>query len=225
MVRDHDIVFSNREETVAASIITYGGNDIAFSSYGPYWRKMRKIFVGEMLSNTSLSACYSLRKQAVAKSMNHVFDRIGTPVKVGALAFTTVVNAVMNMLLGNTADQEQEQEFDFGAEFMKITTEVMVLLGKPNVSDFFSVLARFDLQGIERQSKMVNSRCDQLLDSAINRFKNSVERQKKLEINDNQRRSFMHLLLDLLNHQDREKSISLTELKALLMVTFLSLQS
>lgn len=45
VVRDQDAVFANRDTTVAASIATFGGNDIAWSQHNSQWRIMRKIFV------------------------------------------------------------------------------------------------------------------------------------------------------------------------------------
>ena len=65
----------------------------------------------------------------------------------GELAFVTVINTMLNMLLGGTLQGEE------GAQFKKLIAEQMVLFGKPDVSDLFPVLARFDLQGIERQSQ------------------------------------------------------------------------
>lgn len=55
VVRDHDSVFANRDPPIAALVAT-GGLNIAWSSNGPYWRDMRKLFAREMLSNNNLQA-------------------------------------------------------------------------------------------------------------------------------------------------------------------------
>ncbi|KAK4844402.1 hypothetical protein QYF36_019844 [Acer negundo] len=65
LVRDQDTIFANREPLIAALVFTYGGNDIAWCSYGHEWKKMQKLFVNKMMSNASLYACYTLRKQEV----------------------------------------------------------------------------------------------------------------------------------------------------------------
>ena len=43
IVRDNDKVFANRDPTISTSIGSYGRNDIAFGSYGPQWKKLRKV--------------------------------------------------------------------------------------------------------------------------------------------------------------------------------------
>ncbi|KAL7165199.1 hypothetical protein ACSBR2_040973 [Camellia fascicularis] len=60
VVRDQDTVLSNRDAPVAALISSYGGIDIAWSPYGSHWRNMHKIFVREMLNNSSLDSYYHL---------------------------------------------------------------------------------------------------------------------------------------------------------------------
>ncbi|KAF2298999.1 hypothetical protein GH714_029635 [Hevea brasiliensis] len=116
--RDKDAIFANRDPPTASRIASYGGNDIAWSSYGPEWKKMRKVFVREMLSN---------------------------PVDFGELVFEIIANAINSMLCGGTV--KGEKWISFVSEFRKLAEELMVLQGKPNVSDLFPVLARFDLQG------------------------------------------------------------------------------
>ena len=56
VVRDKDIIFSDRDPPIASQVFTYGGSDIAWSSYSPQWKEMRKVFVREMLSNANLEA-------------------------------------------------------------------------------------------------------------------------------------------------------------------------
>ena len=98
-------------------------------------------------SNANLESSYTLRREEVKDSIRNVYDKIGTPIDFGEIAFVTVINAMLNMLWGGTLQGEE------GAKFKKLIAEQMVLFGKPSVSDLFPVLARFDLQGIERQSQ------------------------------------------------------------------------
>ncbi|PON53791.1 Cytochrome P450, E-class, group I [Parasponia andersonii] len=154
VVRDQDTTFANRDSTVSGLIASYGGHDIAFASYGPDWKKMRKIFVREMLNNTILDNLYELRRDEVKKSLRHIYEKINTPVDIGNLAFLTAINAIMSMSCG--ASIQGESAVIDAADFKKAAAELMRLLGKPNVSDIFPSLARFDIQGIERDTKKVN---------------------------------------------------------------------
>ncbi|KAK9929487.1 hypothetical protein M0R45_026583 [Rubus argutus] len=93
VVRDQDTTFSNRDPTISALIASYGATDIAFGSYSSDWRKLRKMFVSQMLSKTNLDDCYAMRKKEVHKSIIHVYsDKSGNPTDLGQFAFSTSIN-------------------------------------------------------------------------------------------------------------------------------------
>jgi hypothetical protein len=56
MMKTHDIIFSNRPQSIAAKILLYGCKDVGFSPYGEYWRQARKISVLELLSIKSVQS-------------------------------------------------------------------------------------------------------------------------------------------------------------------------
>lgn len=210
VVRDQDTIFANRDPPIAALAATYGGADIGFAPYCHDWRKLRKIFVREMLSNANLDSSYALRREEVNKSIGHVYGKIGTTVDLGELAFLTVLNATMSMLWG-----AEDEGADVGAQFKTMLAELMVLLGKPNVSDFFPALARFDLQGIERQAKRISQWIEAILDSAIEKRMN-MAKGKGIRIEE--RKDFLQILLEIRDQADAATSISMNQLKALLLV-------
>ncbi|KAK9276587.1 hypothetical protein L1049_006122 [Liquidambar formosana] len=215
VVRDQDTTFADRDSLIASLTISYGGNDIAFSSYGPEWRKLRKIFVREMLSNASLDACYALRREEVKKTIRDVYDKIGTPVKIGELTLLTVINAVMSMVWGGTVQGEKGS--DIGAKFREVLSEIMVLLAKPNVSDFFPRIARFDVEGIEKRMKNHLHWCDRIFNSAIDQRRNMDGAIEEGAGKNEERKDFLQYLLELKEREGAATSITLTQLKALLM--------
>lgn len=212
VVRDHDAIFSDRDPTVAAAIASYGTSDIAFKSYGPEWRKLRKIFVREMLSHSSLDSCYDLRQQQVKIGMNELYRKIGTPIDVGKAALATITNAVMNMVSGG-----ELQGYGSVDELHEMVSQLMVMLGTPNVSDVFPVLARFDFQGVEKKMKIVNAWFDGLFNLLIEQRK-TVEGNMEKNGKGGGRIDFLQYLLDVKDKKDdASSSLSLLELKALLM--------
>ncbi|KAL0409552.1 UNVERIFIED_CONTAM: Labd-13Z-ene-9,15,16-triol synthase, chloroplastic [Sesamum radiatum] len=191
------------------------GLDIFWAPYGPYWRDMRKLFVREMLSNNNLQASYVLRKEEVAKVLRDVSMKIGKPIEIGELVFLTELNVILSLLWGGTIDAETRDRL--GAEFRDKVSKLVDLLGKPNVSDYFPVLAKFDVQGIEKEMRAVVPGVEEILDSVIDeRMKmvaaeggdSSAERGKDL----------LGILLELKEQQVGEgSSFGLTQIKAVLM--------
>ncbi|XP_057997512.1 labd-13Z-ene-9,15,16-triol synthase, chloroplastic-like [Hevea brasiliensis] len=107
------------------------------------------------------------------------------------------------------------RDIDIGAKFRVAVAELVEILGKPNVSDFFPFLARFDIQGVKRKMEEVSQRIEKIYDHVIDQcIKKKQQQSGEMEITD--RKDFLHFLLEF-KEQDTEKSISRQQIKALLM--------
>nr|WAU86926.1 birch protein [Betula platyphylla] len=165
VLKDNDLTFANRDVPAGARVVAYGGSDIVWTPYGPEWRMLRKVCVLKMLSNTTLNSVYTLRRKQVRETVGYFYSRAGSPVNVGEQMFLTVLNVITNMLWGGTV--EGNERTSLGAEFREVVSEITDLLGKPNVSDFYPGLARFDLQGIEKKMDGLSRQFDRIFDIVI----------------------------------------------------------
>ncbi|KAG9154415.1 hypothetical protein Leryth_000861 [Lithospermum erythrorhizon] len=202
---------ANRDVSIAAKAGTYGALDIAMSPYGSYWRNMRKLFVRDMLSNKNLEASSNLRKSQVKKAIKYVYQKIGTKIDVGALGFKTEMNFVMTMLWGGTLGEETQEKF--ASELRLLTGDYMYYFAKPNVSDFFPILARFDVQGVEKKMQSIARRIDEFLNLVI---------EERMKMPDNNQRGdgkkdFLQILFELRKHNDFGLAIDDTQIKAILL--------
>ncbi|XP_040987830.1 flavonoid 3'-monooxygenase CYP75B137-like, partial [Juglans microcarpa x Juglans regia] len=208
VVRDQDAIFSNRDTNIVARTVTYGGADIALSLNCPNWKMLRKIFVREMLSPANLDSTLALQREEVRNTIRNLYDKKGTHIDLGDLAFITVMNAIMNMLWGGTLRGEEGAKF--GAEFKHIFAELVMILGKPNVSDLFPALARFDLQGIRRKAKRISKTIDGVLDYAIDKQIKSLAKAKEEGTTKTEQKDFLQVLLELSEQDDGAPSMSMT---------------
>ncbi|KAK0596308.1 hypothetical protein LWI29_014526 [Acer saccharum] len=210
VLKDHGAIFANRDPTVAATASTYGGIDILWSpSHDPEWRKLRKIFVQEMISKPSLDACYPLRRQEVRKMVKDVYSKVGSSINIGEQMFITILNVIMSMSWGSSLNEEDRSRV--GIQFRQAVDEFIELWGAPNISDLFPVLARFDLQGIESKMKKLSSWFDRILESLID------SRTKDHQAG-GENKDFLEILLDLMQQGDDKTSLSMNQVKALLLV-------
>ncbi|XP_062074092.1 flavonoid 3'-monooxygenase CYP75B137-like [Humulus lupulus] len=208
VLKDNDVVFANRDVPVAGRIATYGGYDIVWTPYGPEWRMLRKVCVLKMLSNTTLDSVYELRRREVRKTVGYFHSRVGSPVNVGEQMFLTILNVITNMLWGGAV--EGDERAGLGAEFRQIVSEMTDLLGKPNLSDFYPGLARFDLQGVGKQMTKLALRFDKMFEKLIaQRLKGSSSNGKS--------RDFLQYLLELKEEVDSKTPLTMIHVKALLM--------
>ncbi|KAK4422790.1 Flavonoid 3'-monooxygenase [Sesamum alatum] len=213
VVRDQDSIFADRDANIAALTATYGGKDIAFSPHNSQWRAMRKKFVREVLSSSSLQASYNLRKDEIRKAIRNVYNEIGKPVHVGELSFRTELNVVMNMLWGGIVEGEEGQRVR--EEFRETVIKLVDLLGKPNVADFYPVLARFDIQGVKKEMEGYLQTLDRIFDDVIGKYRKMLSGEIKKE----GKKDFLQFLLELKEKEGSEMSMSLTQIKALFVVS------
>ncbi|KAK7251217.1 hypothetical protein RIF29_34218 [Crotalaria pallida] len=210
VLQDHDTIFANRANRAASRIASYGGNDIITASYGPEWRMLRKVCVLKMLSNTTLDSVYELRRTEVRKMVKFLYSQVELKVNIGEQAFLTQLNVITNMMWGGGIEEVERERV--GATFRETVTKMTSLLGKLNVSDFFPWLARFDLQGVEKQMNELVSRFDQIFDKMIGqRVKMEKEKRKK------ERKDFLQFLLDLKEEEYSQTPLTITQVKALLL--------
>lgn len=166
VVRDQEIVFANRGFSTCGYVATHGGHDIEFAPYGPEWRKLRKIFVREMSNNRVLAGnLSSLRREEVKKSIRQIYkDMIDTPVDIRSLAFQMAINSVISMTISAS---EGDNAIINVVKFQKAVEELLALIGKLNISDVLPAIARFDIQGIEKDTRKITRAIEAIFDYAI----------------------------------------------------------
>ncbi|OMP00049.1 Cytochrome P450 [Corchorus olitorius] len=216
VLKDHDAIFANRDSPIAAIIGTYGGSDIVLRPNGPEWNKLRRIVVRELMSNTSLDATYALRRQEVRETVKYIHGKGGSPVEIGDQMFLTILNMILSLLWGGSLQGEERSRL--GIEFRQLVKEFVELLGAPNISDLFPSLTRFDLQGVQSKMQKALMWFDKIFESVIaqRRKFDQVEEEGKKKAEES--KDFLQLLLELNQQGDYKSSLSMNEIKALLMV-------
>ncbi|KAI3686415.1 hypothetical protein L1987_80091 [Smallanthus sonchifolius] len=215
VVRDQDEAFSNRDQPKAALALTYGGRDIVFANNNPDWRKLRKIFVHEILSTKNLKAAGSFRRDEVRNTIKDVFGKTGTKVNIREIAFSTETNVLTRTIWENTSDKGVETN-NLGAEIDEVASNIVKILGRLNFSDYFPILAMFDLQGVEREMKTQLNKLDKLFTGIIeHRIESNLKRQQD-EVGHEGKKDFVQMLLE---HRDEKDGtpLSMTQMKALLL--------
>ncbi|KAL0312789.1 UNVERIFIED_CONTAM: Labd-13Z-ene-9,15,16-triol synthase, chloroplastic [Sesamum radiatum] len=215
VLRDHDTIFANRDTTIAARIATYDFNDIAWSPYGSQWRNLRKLFVREMLSNTNLEATYNLRKEEVRKAVKQIYSKIGTPIDICELAFKIDLNVIINLIWGGKIQGERRDKIL--TSLLPVLADMLDLLVKPNISDFFPVLAKFDIQGVAKEMTTLLRCVEGITKDAIDeRMKNPSNKMEAVVAKKEGRTDFLQILVDLMQEEDNKESLGEAQIKAML---------
>ncbi|ESQ39537.1 hypothetical protein EUTSA_v10001163mg [Eutrema salsugineum] len=210
ILKTNDVIFANRNVPAVALVNSYGGNDIAWSPYGPKWRMLRKLCIHKIFSNATLDSSTDLRRRETRRIVEYLAGqaRAGSSVNLGEQIFLMIWNVVTQMLWGTTVKGEDREIF--GAEFLEPFMEMNDLLLKPNVSDFFPVLSRFDLQGLVKRMGVPAQKMDQMFDRIINQ-RLGMDRKS-----DGNGEDFLDVLLKVKDEEDESMPLTMNDVKALL---------
>lgn len=123
----------------------------------------------------------------------------------------------MSMLWGSTVDSKRAD--NVATEFQAVTFKILEVLSKPNVSDFFPILARFDLQRLVSQTKRLMQWFDQILDPILESLmKMNSEEDGLLS---KEKKDFIQILMELKEQEDAAMPITLPQIKSMLLVIWL----
>ncbi|XP_027774890.1 flavonoid 3',5'-hydroxylase-like isoform X2 [Solanum pennellii] len=100
-----------------------------------------------------------------------------------------------------------------GTEFRELVVKYGQVMGKPNISDFFPVLARFDLQGIQKVMGKPNISD---FHPAISECVKMLSDRREGEIQRNEKKHLIQILLELMEQKDIGISQDLVKIKAIL---------
>ncbi|XP_023752618.1 flavonoid 3',5'-hydroxylase 1 [Lactuca sativa] len=216
ITNEQDESFANRAPHVAGLTTSYGANDIAFADNNANRRNLRKILVHEILSNVNLEASHAYRRREVRKTIKSVHDMIGMPVDINEMSFSAVVNVLTSIVWGNGM-VEGTKHSNLGEEIRKVVYGLVDIAEGLNISDFFPKLARFDLQGVERKTKRKMKQFDWIFETTIEERINLKSTHGEDALKHEGRKDFLQILLELKD----KKSITMTQLKALVVDIFL----
>ncbi|PPR90650.1 hypothetical protein GOBAR_AA30031 [Gossypium barbadense] len=183
--------------------------DIVWRSNGPELHKLRKLVVSEIMSNKGLNACYEFRRREIRHVVKNIHGKIGSLINLSEQIFLTTFNITVNMLWGGSLNGE---ESNLLLEFKDRFEEFPRLMAELNVSDMFPVLRPFDLQGIESKAKKNISWFYEFFESVIEQRRKLGEGPKMADSKD-----FLQQLLELNQIGDVKTSISMKEIKAILL--------
>ena len=154
------------------------------------WRNRRRVCASHLFTTQRLDSLQHLRQKKVDQLLEHItkLSDFGKPAQITDLASAAVLNLVSNSLF--SADLV-DPRFEAAQEFRELMWRIMEGTGKPNISDYFPMFRRFDLQGVKRGIFPSYKRLHEILDGIIQeriklRASNSTTR-----IND-----FLDVLLD-----------------------------
>ncbi|OMO57845.1 Cytochrome P450 [Corchorus olitorius] len=132
------------------------------------WRKLRGICSTQLFTSQKLNSLQHLRYQKVEQLIEHVRKLCvsGSSVNIGQVFFATTLNLIFSTMFSIDI---VDPEFSTAQEFKDLVWKVVETAGKPNLSDYFPVLKRFDLQGLRKHARVSYDRMHEIFDELIDK--------------------------------------------------------
>nr|AGI97015.1 geraniol 10-hydroxylase [Gentiana macrophylla] len=130
------------------------------------WRSLRKVMNTNIFSVKRLDDNQHLRNKKVQELIDYCKKNSekGEAVDVGRAAFRTTLNLLSNTIFSKDLTDPLS---DSGKEFKELVENIMMVVGEPNLVDYFPILAKIDPQGIRRRSTIHFGKLLQLIKDLI----------------------------------------------------------
>ncbi|KAK6935331.1 Cytochrome P450 [Dillenia turbinata] len=126
---------------------------------GKRWKYLRTVCRSELFSGKAIECQACTREEKVRELIQYISKMEGKRVKISETVFTTVYNALSNIMVSR--DFMSLEEESAGGGMKGLVRAVTELAATPNISDFYPVFAGLDLQGVHKKSMVVFSKlCD-----------------------------------------------------------------
>ncbi|XP_026429678.1 cytochrome P450 71A1-like [Papaver somniferum] len=193
-----------------------------FSSYGEYWRQVKKICVVELLSLKRIQSFKHVRVEEVDIVINKIASSCSSSV-TGAqvINLTEILQALANNVL-TRCTLGVRFESAHGNRFPKLSSDYLDMFCAFSFGDFFLSLGWMDVvTGLHNRFKKVIQELDVFLDQSIDEhlLRHSELQEDQGRDQDSDKSDLMDILI--LSQQDYKTNLSRNNIKAILLDMFL----
>lgn len=197
----NDKVLASRPRSSHGQYLSYNYAAFAFTSYGPFWRNMRKMVLVELLSSHRLKSLKHVQVSEVNNLMNDLYllckqEQGSAKIVISECFDHLTLNMITRMIAGkryfNSANGGDEQ----GRRIGKLMKEYMYISGVFVPSDLIPFLWWMNFLGPVKAMKRLSKEFDSLMESWIDEHK--LKRMKMSDDSMNMEEDFIDVMLSLL---------------------------
>ncbi|KAK4728664.1 hypothetical protein R3W88_021652 [Solanum pinnatisectum] len=150
--KTHDRILSGR---YVPNAVRSNGTNLEKTSLGwksecdSGWRYLRTLCRTELFAGKVLESQACLREKKVMELVEFLRSKEGEVVNIGELVFATVLNMLSNVLISKDMINLEEETED--GEIKSLVRGIVEVGSAPNISDFYPILGKLDLQGLRKK--------------------------------------------------------------------------
>ncbi|KAK6148274.1 hypothetical protein DH2020_019186 [Rehmannia glutinosa] len=174
IMKNQDLIFSNRPKLSIPDRLIYGSRDVAFSPYGEYWRKVRSISVLQLLSNKRVQSCRRVREEETSAMVEKIkqLGSSSTVVNLSVVLMSLTKDVVCRVALGRKYGDHGEDK-----KFKNILVEFEELLGATSLGDYIPWLGWIDrVNGLDARIEKIAKQFDAFFEVVLQEHKDAKKR-------------------------------------------------
>ncbi|KAG6384741.1 hypothetical protein SASPL_153564 [Salvia splendens] len=210
IMKNQDLIFSNRPQLSIASRLFYNNRDMAFAPYGEHWRQIRSICVLHLLSNKRVQSYRGVREEETSLMVEKI-RRLGAsskPVNLSDVIQSLTIDVICRVALGKKYSLESDFKEIFG-EF----GELVGILPLWEYIPWLRWMRRFD--GLDKRVDRAAKKMDRFLEVVIQEHRVRERRE-----GDEGELDFVDLLLDFQRENASRSPIEDDTIKAIVLDMF-----
>ncbi|PIN18980.1 Cytochrome P450 CYP2 subfamily [Handroanthus impetiginosus] len=211
IMKTHDLSFAGRPVLIAQKKIFYDMTDLLNLPYGEKWRKLRSIFMQQLLSSTRVKSFNSIMEDETGLLVEKIEACFmsSSPVNL-----TDMFMSLSNDLISRAALGKKHSETEHGKKFLELLNEAVGLFYNFTLGEFVPWLGWINrLNGYNAALDKCEEKTDEIMDAIIEDHLNSGGDDKSKEC-------FMDILLDMYKSNTPGFSIDLITLKGVILDVF-----
>ncbi|GKU95987.1 hypothetical protein SLEP1_g9273 [Rubroshorea leprosula] len=213
ITRNHDIAFSNRPRTTAAETLLYGCQNLVFSPFGKYLRKIKKICTVELLSHKKEQSFMFIREEEVGLMIDkaHSASLKGDSINLSEMLMIVANNVISRCVMSQKVEEENGRS-RFGELFRRV---MIFVFATYSIGDIYPHLWWLDVvTGYIKSLKAFSGDMDGFLDQVIQ------ERGIGLNMKNHGKEDFLDILLQLQKNGMLEVELTQNSIKAIILDMF-----
>ncbi|KAL2515524.1 Cytochrome [Forsythia ovata] len=201
ILKNQDLIFSNRPKSSILDKVLYGSKDIAFTPYGEHWRQVRSICVLQLLSNKRVQSFRHIREEETSLMIAKI--RHSCSSSSSLINLSDILVALTNDIICRVALGRKYSDGEDSTKFESMLKEIGELIGIFNVEDYIPWLKWINtINGLNARVEKSAKLLDEFLSDVVEEHRN--RKQGKTDRNGSKNGGGGPDLVDILLEVQRE---------------------
>ncbi|XP_073014696.1 cytochrome P450 71A6-like [Primulina eburnea] len=217
IMKNQDLIFSNRPKSSIPDKLLYGSTDVAFAPYGEYWRQIRSICVLHLLSNKRVQSFRRVREEETSLMIENI-KRLGRSssrvINLSKLLASLTNSVVCRAALG--------RKYAEGDKLRKLLKEFVQLMGSSCIGDYIPWLSWIDrVNGLHAKLDKVAIEFDEFLEGVVKEHRDQEFINEKIVVGEDFKElDFVDILLEFQRETKDNGHIEDNSIKAIILDMF-----